>query len=87
VEENSRKIYGVELCSEGFSKIRSGGSGRIIGENWTRVVGFPLTALDKIGVAMGVGCTFEAAEVGLCGRLVAMVLALGIKKRQVANGY
>jgi hypothetical protein len=50
-------------------------------------VGFPLTALDKIGVAMGVGCTFGAAEVGLCGRLVAMVLALGIKKRQVANGY
>jgi hypothetical protein len=58
VEEDSREIHGVELCLEGFSKICFGGSGRIIGENWTRVVGFPLTALDKIGVAMGVGCTF-----------------------------
>jgi hypothetical protein len=55
VEEDSKEIHGVELCLEGFSKICSGGSGRIIGENWTRVVGFPLTALDKIGVAMGVG--------------------------------
>ena len=57
MEEDSMEIHGVELCLEGFSKICFGGSGRIIGENWTRVVGFPLTALDKIGVAMDVGCT------------------------------
>jgi hypothetical protein len=31
VEEDSREIHGVELCLEGFNKICSGGSERIIG--------------------------------------------------------